>query len=89
MAGQGFEAPVVDIQHGASDMSPVPLIAVDGASRLVPERPGWISEVLRVPHHAVAEAVGAATAQVSGNVLRTRVRVVGDIARRGEEAGVS
>jgi hypothetical protein len=68
-------------------MSPAPLCAVDGASRLVPERLAWISEVLRVPHQAVADAVCAATAQVSGIVLRARV--VGDIARRGEEAGVS
>jgi len=140
MARQRFDALVVDMQHGTTDMSPVPLIAVGGASFLVPERLAGISEVRRVPHHAVANAVGAAIAQVSGEVgqifqnltrsealtraqlpaeentigagadpatltvvemedlpiaylpgnsLRTRVRVVGDIARRGEKAGVS
>lgn len=139
-AGQGFDALVVDMQHGTTDMSPVPLIAVGGVSCLAPERLAGVSEALRVPHHAVANAVGATIAQVSGKVdqimqnltrgealaraqrlaeenaigagadpatltvvemedlpiaylpgnsLGTRVRVVGDFARRGEKAGDS
>jgi len=140
MARQGFDALWVDMEHPTTDMSPLPLIAVGGVSFLVPERLAGISEVRRVPHHAVANAVGTAIAQVSGEVnqvcqdltrgealppvqrlaeetaigagadpatlmvvemedlpieylpgnsLRTRVRVVGDIARRGAKAGVS
>jgi N-methylhydantoinase A/oxoprolinase/acetone carboxylase beta subunit len=109
-----------------------PLIAVGGGAFLVPPRLAGVSEVVGVPHQAVANAVGAAIAQVSGeadqifrdhsrdealarartlaeamaveagadpatltvvevedlplaylpgNSLRTRVRVVGDIAR--------
>jgi len=51
-----------------TDASAVPLIAVGGGSFLVPERLAGISEVVRVPHQAVANAVGAAIAQVSGEV---------------------
>ena len=49
----------------AGDM---PLIAVGGGSFLVPERLAGISEIVNVPHQAVANAVGAAIAQVSGEV---------------------
>jgi N-methylhydantoinase A/oxoprolinase/acetone carboxylase beta subunit len=44
------------------------LLAVGGAAMLTPERMEGISEVVRVPHHAVANAVGAAMAQISGEV---------------------
>jgi N-methylhydantoinase A/oxoprolinase/acetone carboxylase beta subunit len=117
-----------------TDAAAVPLIAVGGGCFLVPETVEGISEVVHVPHQAVANAVGAAIAQVSGevdqifqgltreqamaeatrlaeakavtagadattlsvvevedlpiaylpgNALRTRVRVVGDVARLG------
>lgn len=45
-----------------------PLLAVGGAALLAPEGMAGISEVLRVPHHPVANAVGAAMAQISGEV---------------------
>jgi N-methylhydantoinase A/oxoprolinase/acetone carboxylase beta subunit len=51
-----------------TDASPVPLIVVGGASFLVPAEIPGISEVVHVPHQAVANAVGAAIAQVSGEV---------------------
>ena len=51
-----------------TDASPIPLIAVGGGSFLIPERLAGISKVVNVPHHAVANAVGAAIAQVSGEV---------------------
>ena len=44
----------------------VPLIAVGGGAFLVPSRVAGISEVIRVPHGDLANAVGAAIAQVSG-----------------------
>jgi N-methylhydantoinase A/oxoprolinase/acetone carboxylase beta subunit len=45
-----------------------PLIAVGGGSFLVPAGLAGVSELLNVPHQAVANAVGAAIAQVSGEV---------------------
>ena len=46
----------------------VKLLAVGGGSFLIPDHLAGCSEVIRVPHHAVANAVGAAIAQVSGEV---------------------
>ncbi|MGH7268018.1 MAG: hydantoinase/oxoprolinase N-terminal domain-containing protein [Candidatus Rokuibacteriota bacterium] len=51
-----------------SDPAEVPLIAVGGACFLLPGRIPGISKVVNVPHQAVANAVGAAIAQVSGEV---------------------
>jgi N-methylhydantoinase A/oxoprolinase/acetone carboxylase beta subunit len=51
-----------------TEASDPPLLAVGGAAMLTPERMDGISEVIRVPHHAVANAVGAAMAQISGEV---------------------
>jgi hypothetical protein len=48
------------------DSIDVPLIAVGGGAALVPEEIPGISKVHRVPNHAVANAVGAAIAQISG-----------------------
>ncbi len=53
-----------------TDATPLPLLAVGGGSFLVPDRMEGISDVVRVEHHAVANAVGAAIAQVSGEVDR-------------------
>ena len=49
-----------------TDAGEVPLIAVGGGCFLVPETLPGVSEVVHVPHQAVANAVGAAIAQVSG-----------------------
>jgi N-methylhydantoinase A/oxoprolinase/acetone carboxylase beta subunit len=51
-----------------TEASDTPLIAVGGGSFLVPPRLAGVSEILNVPHQAVANAVGAAIAQVSGEV---------------------
>lgn len=48
---------------------PVPVLVVGGGGILVPDRLGDL-EVVRPPHHAVANAIGAAIAQVSGEVDR-------------------
>ena len=48
---------------------PVPVIAVGGGSILMPDRLGDL-EIVRPDHFAVANAVGAAIAQVSGEVDR-------------------
>jgi len=46
----------------------LPLLAVGGGSFLIPDQVEGCSAVVRVPHHAVANAVGAAIAQASGEV---------------------
>jgi N-methylhydantoinase A/oxoprolinase/acetone carboxylase beta subunit len=51
-----------------TDAAPEPLVAVGGGAFLVPAIVPGISEVLQVEHHGVANAVGAAIAQVSGEV---------------------
>ena len=48
---------------------PVPVLVVGGGGILVPDRLGDL-DVVRPPHHAVANAIGAAIAQVSGEVDR-------------------
>jgi N-methylhydantoinase A/oxoprolinase/acetone carboxylase beta subunit len=49
---------------------PVPVILVGGGSILVSEAFDGVSEVQRPPHYQVANAVGAAIAQISGEVDR-------------------
>jgi N-methylhydantoinase A/oxoprolinase/acetone carboxylase beta subunit len=51
-----------------ADARPLPLLAVGGGAFLVPDELPGISEVVHVRHAAVANAVGAAIAQVSGEV---------------------
>ncbi|MEW6397981.1 MAG: hydantoinase/oxoprolinase family protein [Bacillota bacterium] len=48
----------------------VPVIAVGGGSILIPDRLAGASEVVRPQHFEVANAIGAAIAQVSGQVER-------------------
>ncbi len=48
----------------------LPLLAVGGGSFLIPDTVEGASEVVRVEHHAIANAVGAGIAQVSGEVDR-------------------
>jgi N-methylhydantoinase A/oxoprolinase/acetone carboxylase beta subunit len=51
-----------------TDAREEPLIAVGGGCFLVPPRLPGVSEVIHVRHQAVANAVGAAIAQVSGEI---------------------
>ena len=51
-----------------SDANPVPLVAVGGGAFLVPDALPGVSQVIRVPHAGVANALGAAMAQVSGEI---------------------
>ena len=56
------------IDRMKTEAAPVPLIAVGGGCFVIPERLAGVSEVVHVLHQAVANAVGAAIAQVSGEV---------------------
>lgn len=49
-----------------SDNRNIPLLAVGGGALLVPDSLEGISEVIKVENYAVANAVGAALAQISG-----------------------
>ncbi|MVA97413.1 hydantoinase/oxoprolinase family protein [Nitratireductor sp. CAU 1489] len=57
------------VERSRISPEPLPVIAVGGGSILMPDRLGDL-EVLRPDHFAVANAVGAAIAQISGEVDR-------------------
>ena len=50
--------------------APMSVVAVGGGSSLLPDRLSGVLEVLRPPNFDVANAIGAATARVSGRVDR-------------------
>lgn len=56
------------IDRAKTSAAPVPLIAVGGASMIILDDLKGISDVVRVPHGSCANAVGAAIANVSGEV---------------------
>jgi N-methylhydantoinase A/oxoprolinase/acetone carboxylase beta subunit len=77
-----------------TDAREEPLIAVGGGCFLVPERLPGVSEVVHVRHQAVANAVGAAIAQVSGEVDQifqnlTREAAIAEARRIAEQRAVS
>jgi N-methylhydantoinase A/oxoprolinase/acetone carboxylase beta subunit len=77
-----------------TDAGDAPLIAVGGGSFLVPPRLAGVSEVLNVAHQAVANAVGAAIAQVSGEVDQifqdlTRDEAIARARRAAEDKAVA
>jgi N-methylhydantoinase A/oxoprolinase/acetone carboxylase beta subunit len=81
------------IDRMKTDAHAVPVIAVGGGSFLVPETMPGVSRVVRVPHHPVANAVGAAIAQVSGELDQvfqnlTRDAAIAEGRRLAEERAV-
>jgi len=77
-----------------TDATAVPLVAVGGGCFLVPAAIDGVSEVVHVPHRAVANAVGAAIAQVSGEVdqifqNRTREEAIAEARRLAEAKAVA
>lgn len=77
-----------------TDASAVPLVAVGGGCFLVPPSLPGVSEVVHVPHQAVANAVGAAIAQVSGEVDQifqgiSREEAIERARRQAEERAVA
>src|SRR5207247_11341901 len=57
---------------------PIPVLVVGGGSILVQDRIGPL-EVIRPPYYQVANAVGAAIAQISGEIAR--VHALADLSR--------
>jgi N-methylhydantoinase A/oxoprolinase/acetone carboxylase beta subunit len=83
-----------NVDRMKSDASEVPLVAVGGGCFLVPRSLPGISEVVHVPHQPVANAVGAAIAQVSGEVDQifrdlTREEAIARARRLAEEKAVA
>ena len=75
-------------------MRDVVLIAVGGGAFLVPERLERVSEVVQVTHGDCANAVGAAIAQVSGEIDRifrdmTREEAIAEATRLAAENAVA
>ncbi len=75
---------------------PVPVIAVGGGSFLVPADLAGAARVLRPPHDQVANAVGAALAQVSGEIDRVfivdgraRSDILAEARREADERAVA
>jgi N-methylhydantoinase A/oxoprolinase/acetone carboxylase beta subunit len=58
------------IDRMKSTAADIPLLAVGGGAFLVPRSLAGVSDVIQVPHAGVANAVGAAIAQVSGEADR-------------------
>ena len=72
--------------------NPVPVIVVGGGSILFPDQLPGVSEIIRPPHHDVANAIGVAIAQVSGTVDRvfaldtmTRTQAIDEATRLAQE----
>jgi len=77
-----------------TDARDEPLVAVGGGCFLVPERLPGVSEVVHVRHQAVANAVGAAIAQVSGEADQifqnlTRDAAITEARRIAEQRAIS
>lgn len=77
-----------------TDASDVPLVAVGGGCFLVPPSLPGVSEVVHVPHQEVANAVGAAIAQVSGETDQifqgmSRDEAIAEARRLAREKAVS
>jgi N-methylhydantoinase A/oxoprolinase/acetone carboxylase beta subunit len=58
------------VERMRTSAEPLPVVAVGGGSVLLPEHLAGAGEVHRPEHYAVANAIGAAIAQISGEVDR-------------------
>jgi N-methylhydantoinase A/oxoprolinase/acetone carboxylase beta subunit len=92
-AAEALIAAAVD--RAKTQRADVPLVAVGGGSFLVPDALPGVSEVVRPDHHDVANAIGAAIAQVGGRweeVVRIdidRERVIGEACERARRRAIA
>jgi N-methylhydantoinase A/oxoprolinase/acetone carboxylase beta subunit len=83
------------VQRAKTQRGDVPLVAVGGGSFLVPDTLAGVSEVIRPDHYDVANAIGAAIAQVGGRweevvrVDRDRERVIGEACDRARRRAIA
>jgi len=83
-----------NVDRMKSEAGDVELIAVGGGAFLVPERLAGVARVVRVAHGECANAVGAAIAQVSGEVDQvfrdlSRSEALGNARRMAEKRAVA
>jgi N-methylhydantoinase A/oxoprolinase/acetone carboxylase beta subunit len=92
-AGDEMVAAAVD--RAKTQRGDVPLVVVGGGSFLVPDSLPGISEVIRPDHFDVANAIGAAIAQVGGRweevvrIDRDRERVIGEACERARRRAIA
>jgi N-methylhydantoinase A/oxoprolinase/acetone carboxylase beta subunit len=92
-AGDEMVAGAVD--RAKTQRGDVPLVVVGGGSFLVPDSLPGISEVIRPDHFDVANAIGAAIAQVGGRweevvrIDRDRERVIADACERARRRAIA
>jgi N-methylhydantoinase A/oxoprolinase/acetone carboxylase beta subunit len=83
------------VDRAKTQRADVPLIAVGGGSFLVPDALPGVSEVMRPDHYDVANAIGAAIAQVGGRweevvrIDRDRERVIGEACERARRRAIA
>jgi N-methylhydantoinase A/oxoprolinase/acetone carboxylase beta subunit len=83
------------VDRAKTQRADLPLVAVGGGSFLVPDRLPGVSEVVRPEHHDVANAIGAAIAQVGGRweevvrIDRDREGVIADACERARRRAIA
>ncbi len=83
-----------NVDRMKTEAADVPLLAVGGGAFLIPEQLAGVSEVLHVEHGDCANAVGAAIAQISGEVDQvfsdmTRDEAIAEAIRIAQDRAVS
>lgn len=58
------------IDRMKTSSEPIPVVVVGGGSILIDQRPDGVDELVKPDHYAVANAIGAAIAQIGGEVDR-------------------
>jgi N-methylhydantoinase A/oxoprolinase/acetone carboxylase beta subunit len=83
------------VDRAKTQRGDVPLVAVGGGSFLVPDSLPGVSDVVRPDHYDVANAIGAAIAQVGGRweevvrIDRDREAVIGDACERARRRAIA
>jgi N-methylhydantoinase A/oxoprolinase/acetone carboxylase beta subunit len=83
------------VDRAKTQRGDVPLVVVGGGSFLVPDSLAGVSEVVRPGHYDVANAIGAAIAQVGGRweevvrIDRDRERVIGEACERAKNRAIA
>jgi N-methylhydantoinase A/oxoprolinase/acetone carboxylase beta subunit len=83
------------VDRAKTQRGDVPLVVVGGGSFLVPDALAGVSEVVRPDHYDVANAIGAAIAQVGGRweevvrIDRDREQVIGEACDRAKSRAIA
>jgi N-methylhydantoinase A/oxoprolinase/acetone carboxylase beta subunit len=83
------------VDRAKTQRGDAPLVVVGGGSFLVPDDMAGVSEVIRPDHYDVANAIGAAIAQVGGRweevvrIDRDRERVIGEACEKAKHRAIA